>query len=88
MLKKGSAPVTAYKTGVETVLLGRKVCGDEGENIQWDTVYTNKRVPPLANIRRRYRDTLIKLRNVVEGEPTEEVSTSFPSFKVPRLSPR
>ena len=42
MLNEGSAPMTAYKTGAETVLLGGKMGRDEGEDIQRDAVYANE----------------------------------------------
>ena len=62
--------MTTYKTGVETVLLGGEMGGDEGKDVQRDAIYANERVPPLADIRRRGRGTLVKLRNIVEGEAT------------------
>jgi hypothetical protein len=69
MLKEGSAPMTAYKTGAESVLLGREMGGDEGENVQRDAVYTNERVPPLADSRQRGRGILVELRHRTEREP-------------------
>ena len=62
--------MTTYKTGVETVLLGGEMGGDEGKDVQRDAIYANEGVPPLADIRRRGRGTLVKLRNIVEGEAT------------------
>jgi hypothetical protein len=41
--------MTTYKTGAETVLLGREMGGDEGKDIGWDAVYANKGVPPFAD---------------------------------------
>jgi len=64
--------------------------GDEGKYIQRDAVYANEGVPPLADIRRRSRGALVKLRNGVEGEAAEEVSVSFlkvTSIKISRASP-
>jgi hypothetical protein len=78
MLKEGSAPMTTYKTGAETVLLGREMGGDEGKDIQRDAVYMNEGVPPLADSRQRGRGILVELRNLIDGETTEEVSVSFP----------
>jgi len=42
MLKEDSAPMTAYKTGAETVLLGIEMGGDEGEDVHRDAVYANE----------------------------------------------
>ena len=42
-LKEGSAPVTAYKTGTETVLLGRQIGGDNGKDIQRKAIYVDFR---------------------------------------------
>ena len=41
--------MTAYKTNAEAVFLGREVGGDEGKDIQGDTVDVDEGVPPLAN---------------------------------------
>ena len=78
MLKEGPAPVTAYKSGAKTVLLRREKGGDDGKDIQWDTVYGSEGVPPLAGSRQRGRNVLVKLRDVIEGEAIEEVRVSFP----------
>jgi hypothetical protein len=43
--------MTAYKTGAETVPLGREVGGDKGKDVHRDAVYANERVPPLADSR-------------------------------------
>jgi hypothetical protein len=65
MLKEGSSPTTAYKTGAETVTLGRKMGGDEGEDIQRDAVYMNEGVLPLADDRQRSQGILFELKNLV-----------------------
>jgi len=74
MSKKGPAPMTAYVTGPETVLLGEEVGGDEGKDVQRDTVDINEGVPPLADICQRGRSIPVELGDVVKGEATEEVS--------------
>ena len=48
--------------------------GDEGKDFQRDAVYGNERVLPLADGRQRRRCIPVKLRNLVEGETTEQVS--------------
>ena len=35
-------PMTAYKSDVETILLGREIGGDEGKDVQRDAVYENE----------------------------------------------
>ena len=74
MLKESSAPATAYKTGVETIHLGREMGRDEGKNIQRDAVYANEGVPPFADSRQRGRGIPVELRNHIDGEAREEVS--------------
>jgi hypothetical protein len=56
--------MAAYGAGAEKVLLGREMGGDEGKDIQWDTVYGNERVPPFANSRQRGRGLLVELGNL------------------------
>jgi hypothetical protein len=69
------------ETGAEAIPMGRKMGfemgGDEGKDIQRDTVYGNERVPPFANSRQRGRGILIKLRNLVEGEAVEDRVSSL-----------
>jgi hypothetical protein len=65
------------KTGAEMVPLGREMGGDEGKDIDWDAVYANEGVPPFADSCQRCGGILGELRNVVKGEPVEEVSVSF-----------
>ena len=43
--------MTAYESGAETVVLGREMGGDEGEDIQREAVYGNEGVHPLADCR-------------------------------------
>ena len=40
--------------------------GDEGKDIQRDTVYANERVPPLADIRQCSRNVPVELRDIIE----------------------
>jgi hypothetical protein len=42
--------MTAYITDTETVCLGMKMGGEEGKDIQWNAVYGDKRVSPLADV--------------------------------------
>lgn len=72
--------MTAHKTGTKLVLLGTKMRGDEGKDIQRNTVYANERVPPLADIRQCDRNVPVELRNIIEDKVVEEVSVS--SFKI------
>jgi len=51
--------------------------GDEGKNIQRDTVYGNKRVPPLADTRQRSQSIPVELRNLIKCVAIEEVSELF-----------
>ena len=46
--------------------------GDEGKDFQRDAVYGYERVLPLADGRQRRRCIPVKLRNLVEGETTEQ----------------
>ena len=49
MLKEGPAPMTAYLTGFEKVLLGREVGGDEGKDVQRNAVDVGEGVLPFAD---------------------------------------
>jgi len=77
MLEEGPAPMTAYVTGVETVRLGMEVGGDEGEDVQRNTVDVNEGVPPLADARQCGRDIPAELGDVCGGEAVEEVGMSL-----------
>ena len=82
MMKEAFAPMTADKSGAESVLLGREVGGDEGKNVEWDAVDGSKRVPPFAYGYQRGRSVPVELRNGVQSEAVEEVSTTmFPSIR-------
>ena len=59
---------------VEAVRLRREADGDEGEDIQWETVYGNERVLPFADIHQCGRNIPVDLRNIVEGEAGQRVS--------------
>jgi hypothetical protein len=50
--------------------------GDEGEDVQRDSIYANERIPPFANSRQRSGGILIKLRDLVEGETAGEADVS------------
>ena len=69
--------MTAYESGVEEVLLGREMGGDERNNIQRDAIDGDERVPPLADIRQRRRNISVELRNIVEGETVGDISGLF-----------
>jgi hypothetical protein len=84
-VKEGSTPVTAYKTGAETVPMG-EMGGDEGKDIHRDAVYANEGVPPLVDSRQRGRGILGEFGNLVEGETVVEVSGSF--LKTSRARPQ
>lgn len=43
--------MTAHTTSIEMVLLGLEIGGDEGKDIQRDTVNGNEGVPPFADVR-------------------------------------
>ena len=74
--------MAAYKTGTETVALGREMGGYEGEDIPRDAVNGNERVPPFANIHQRRRGIFVKSRDLVKGEATGGVSELFPRTKI------
>ena len=74
MLKEGLAPVTAHTIGVQKVLLGIEMGGNERKDIQRNAVDGNEGVPPLANVCQRCRNVLIELRDVVEGKAAEGVN--------------
>ena len=76
-MKEGSAPMAADESGVESVLLGREVGGDEGKNIERYAVDGGKRVPPFANGCQCGRCVPVELRNCIQGETAEEASKSF-----------
>ena len=65
--------MTAYESGLETILQ-KEMGGDQGKDVQRDTVYGNEGVPPLPDSRQRSRDILVELRNLIEGETIEQVS--------------
>ena len=77
MLKEGPAPMTTYKTCTETVLLGREVGGDEGEDVQREAIDANERVLPLINNGKCGRQVPVELTNFVQAGAAEEVSTSL-----------
>ena len=66
--------MTAYEGGPETVLLRREMGGNEGKDVQRNTVYGSERVLPLVDTRQRRRCIPAKLRNLVESEATGQVS--------------
>ena len=78
MSNEGSAPMTAYESGSETILLRREMGGDEGKDVQRNTVYGSERVLPLADSHQRGRDILVELRNLIGGEATESQSAILP----------
>lgn len=51
--------------------------GDVGKDFKWDTVDGNERVPPFTDSCQRGRGIEIKSRNLIKGEPTEEVGELF-----------
>ena len=68
VLEEGFAPVTTHRSGVETILLGNKVGGDEGEDFQRDAIDANEGVLPFANSCQRGRGILVESRNCIRGE--------------------
>ena len=81
--------MTTYKTGVETVLLGGEMGGDEGKDIQRDAIYANEGVPPLADSCQCGRSILVESGNLFKGggRAIVEVNTSFPG-RTSRASPQ
>ena len=73
-LKEGPAPMAAGKSGTESVLLGREMGGDQGKDIQRDAIYWSKGVDPLADSHQSSRGIPVELKNVIQGEPSREVS--------------
>ena len=76
-MKEGSAPVAADESGAESVLLGRQVGGDEGKNVEWDAIDGSKRVPPFTDRCQCGRSVPVELRNGIQREAAEEVSSPF-----------
>ena len=75
MLKKSPTPMTTHRSGVETVLLGRQVDGDETEDLQRDAIDVNEGVFPLTNGCQRGRDVPVELRDRVRGESVGKSET-------------
>ena len=67
-LKERSAPMVAYKSGAEAVLLGREIGGDEGKDIRREAAYGNQRVYPFTDGRQCSRSTSVEFGNVIKGE--------------------
>ena len=51
------------------MLIGREVCGDEGENFRRDAIDRDKWISSLADGRQRGRGIVVELRNGIRGEP-------------------
>ena len=51
------------------MLIGREVCGDEGENFRRDAIDGDERVSPLADGGQCGRSVVVELRDCIEGEP-------------------
>jgi len=86
MLKEGSAPMTAYTTGAESVPLRIEMGGNEGKDIQRYAVDGDEGVTPLADSCQRGRSIPVESGNAVGGEAVEEVSVSF--LRTSRVDPR
>ena len=41
--------MTAHRSGIETVLLGREVGGDQGEDVHRDAIDASEGILPLAD---------------------------------------
>ena len=85
MLEEGSAPMTAHESGAETVLLRREVGGDEGKDIQRDTVDGCEGVLQFADGYRCIRDIPFGLRNGVHGKATMTSSGQRVVLQRPRV---
>lgn len=69
--------MTADKSGMEVIFLGRKVGGDKEKDVQRYTIDANEGVLPLADDPKCGRNILLKLGNRIRAVTTEEVSVSF-----------
>lgn len=77
MFKEDPAPMTAHESGAETIFLKMEVGGDEGKDIQWDTVDGSKGVLPFTDGPECGRNIPLKLRDRVQGEAMEVFNASF-----------
>ena len=76
MLKDGSAPMATYEGDAKS-FLREELFGDEREDIQRDTVDGCKRVPPFTDRCQCGRSVPVELRNGIQREAAEEVSSPF-----------
>jgi hypothetical protein len=79
MLKEDAAPMTAHESGLETVLLGREMGGDEREDIQRNAVDGSEGVPPFTDDYKCGRNVAFESRYRVQVEATEVVSNRMRS---------
>ena len=73
--------MTTYKTGVKYVTVRREMGGDEGEDVERNTVDRNQRVPPLADSRQRGRGVLVELRNRIRSETVPKFRLAWQSCR-------
>jgi hypothetical protein len=72
--------MTTHKTGAKYLAVRREMGGDEGENVERNTVDRNKRVPPLADGCQCGRGVLIELRNRIRSETVPKLRSAWPLY--------
>ena len=70
MLKEDSAPMTAHESGAETVLLRREMGGDEGKDIQRESVDGSEGVPRFTDGCEYTRDIPLEFRKLFQSKAT------------------
>ena len=86
MLKEDPAPVTAHGSCAENISLGREVRGDEGKDVQRNTVDGSEGVLQFTDGCKCGEDIAFELRNHIKGKATTVVSASF--YNEFRMSPQ
>lgn len=76
MSKESPTPMAADESCTEAIFLGGKVGGDKEKGVQWDTIYADQCVLPLADGRECGRNVLLELGNRIRAVATEEVNMS------------
>ena len=76
-MKECSAPVTTHESCAEKISLGGEVRGDEGKDVQRDTVDGSEGVLQFTDRCKRGEDIAFELRNHIKGDAKAVVSASF-----------
>ena len=86
MLKEGPTPMTTHECCAENISLGREVRGDEGKDVQRDTVHGTKGVFQFTGRYECGEYIAFELRNHIIGDAEMIVSASF--YDEPGMFPR